>query len=403
MPVKAARLALPADLPDPIGVAVSGGGDSIALLHLLRQRGREIEAATVDHGLRPDSWAEACAVRDECGRLGIRHEILTWKHEEITGNLMEVARLARMRLLADWAIRRGLPAVALAHTADDQAETLLMGLARAAGIDGLCGMRVDWRESGLRWIRPMLMIGRQELRDWLRGRDIDWVDDPSNDDMRFQRVRMRQLLMQMAEFGLTPARLARSAAHLAEARHALDHAVADAARMVVTEQAGALRFELTAYSTLPAEIARRLLQKAVMWLCQADHPPRARSLERLFLALTGGKVAQLSGCHLESGWLAREFRAVRSEIHHNYSAGEKSIRWDGRWNVMCDPGDIIRALSPDGLRQIAGWRETGLPSHVLEVMPSIWRREKLIAAPVVGYGGDEMKCAPSFSSFLQSH
>ena len=153
-----------------IGVALSGGGDSTALLHLCLTAGFAVEAVTVDHRLRPESAAEAAAVGDWCRALGVRHEVRVWEHGAVSGNLMDAARRARMGLICDWAKARGIGVVALGHTRDDQAETVLMGLARAAGIGGLSGMRREFDQGGVRVHRPLLAAGREELREWLRGR-----------------------------------------------------------------------------------------------------------------------------------------------------------------------------------------------------------------------------------------
>src|SRR4051812_29251127 len=133
-----------------IGVAVSGGPDSLALL-LLAARARPglVEAATVDHALRPESAGEAAFVAELCGRLAVPHEILTveWEEKPETA-IQERARIARYRLLGRWAKERGLTALATAHHLDDQAETFLMRLARGAGVKGLAGMRRLVRAPG---------------------------------------------------------------------------------------------------------------------------------------------------------------------------------------------------------------------------------------------------------------
>ena len=202
MPVGEGRLVglirdgLPAD--KMIGVALSGGGDSTALLHLRLAAGFRVEAVTVDHRLRADSAAEAAAVGEWCRVLGVRHEIRVWEHGAVEGNLMDQARRARMALIAGWAEARGIGVVALGHTRDDVAETVLMGLSRAAGIAGLSGMRREFDAGRVRVHRPLLDAGREELRAWLRGQGIRWVDDPTNENDRFTRVKARKALAALA-------------------------------------------------------------------------------------------------------------------------------------------------------------------------------------------------------------
>ena len=364
---------------------MSGGGDSVALLHLLRQAGHEVLAVTVDHGLRPESAAEAQLVAGWCRDWDVSHHVLRWERDQIRGNLMDAARRARAGLIAGWAAGQGLSDVALGHTADDQAETLLMGLSRAAGIDGLCGLRAEWRQNGVTWLRPMLHLTRAELRDWLAGQGLPWVEDPTNADDRYLRARIRKALAGLAPLGLTPARLAESAAHLAAARAALDAAVAGATPGVMQEAAGALSVDAARFAALPDEIARRMVQAAVLWLSGADYPPRAADLARFIDAIAGGRAATLAGCRLKDGWLAAEPRAA-------------DLR---RWRV--EGTGTAALLGPEGLRQCPDWRAAGLPRPVLEVTPGLWQGQTLVAAPCAGFGPAAATCAPSFADHLLSH
>jgi len=379
------RLDLPAG--HSIGVALSGGGDSVALLHLLRQGGCNVCAATVDHGLRPDSGAEAARVAGWCHDWGVPHQVLVWRHggDVPKGNLMDAARRARRDLLVRWAVTQGVDTVALGHTADDQAETLLMGLSRAAGIDGLCGLRPDWQVGPVRFTRPMLRLTRAELRDWLRGQGLRWVEDPTNSNPRFLRARLRRALADLGPLGLTPARLAESAAHLAQARRALDAATAEAAPQVLHEAAGALQVDAARLATLPPELARRLVQAAVLWISGADYPPRAADLARFCAAMMQGRAATLAGCRFKAGWIAAELRSATM----------------ARWTLAA--GGAVRPLGPEGLRQCPDWRATGLPRHVLEVTPGLWDGDRLVAAPLAGHGQGPATCAPSFRDTLLSH
>src|SRR5215212_9639633 len=210
-----------------IGVAVSGGPDSLALL-LLAAAARPglVEAATVDHGLRPESRAEAEMVAAVCERIAVRHEILKveWK-KSADRNLQARAREARYQKLGDWAHKRRLTAVATAHHLDDQAETLLMRLARGAGVGGLGATRARRPlVKGVKLVRPLLGWRKAELAALVASAGVKPVDDPSNRDPRYDRVQMREWLRR-AEWA-NPERLAASAAWLNEADEALDWALA---------------------------------------------------------------------------------------------------------------------------------------------------------------------------------
>lgn len=370
------RAALPAD--QTIGVALSGGGDSTALLHLCLAAGCRIEAVTVDHRLRPESAAEAEAVGAACSALGVPHEVRVWEHGAVAGNVMDAARRARMGLIRDWAASRGIGVVALGHTRDDVAETVLMGLARSAGVAGLSGLRAEWEVEGLRFVRPLLQAGREELRAWLRGRRIGWIDDPTNENDRFSRVKARKALAALAPLGITAERLAEVAGNLARVQEALAVQVAEAGQWVV-EAAGALRLGPGLWDA-PGEVQRQVVVAALLWLTGAGYAPRASEVGRLIAALREGRDATLAGCRARKGWLMREPRAVGGPV----SVGQL---WDGRWLVEGTPGEV-RALGAEGLRQVAHWRKAGLPREVLLVSPGVWDGERLLAAPAAGLSAD---------------
>lgn len=399
----ALRAAFPGGLPaGRVGVAVSGGGDSMAALHLaVRAFGPAmVEAVTVDHALRPEAAAEAHRVAEVCAGLGVAHQTRVWARDGAAGgNLQDRARRARYGLIAGWARTRGLAAVLLAHTADDQAETLLMGLARGAGIDGLAGMRRGWQAGGVTWLRPFLDMPRQALRDFLTGQGLGWCEDPSNADDRFQRVKARRALAALAPLGLTAARLATVAAHLAEARQALDRAADEAAARLVRPLAGAFVLGRQGFAALPPETARRLLIGLLHQVAGQPYPPRAAETARLMAAIAAGRDATLAGCRLcvqgDEALILREARAVAG------LASPAGVPWDGRWQLTAPPGPAaapgqeVRALGTAGLRLCPGWRATGLPRAVLAVSPAIWSGGRLIAAPVAGKAGDwQAECRP---------
>lgn len=369
---------LAGDLP-ALGLAVSGGGDSVAMLHVAAQwaGGRRIMVATVDHGLRPDSAAEAAGVGRATRALGLPHVVLRWKRETTTGNLMAQARDARLRLLSEWARRNDLPAVALGHTADDQAETLLMRLARGAGVDGLSGM-APWRDAfGMRWLRPLLEVQRHELRDWLVDRGIDWTDDPSNDNFDFERVRTRQAV---AALGLDGAALARSAGHIAEAREALSHYAAQVARTARTDR-GSLVLDRGAYSEAPVEIRRRLLVAGCRWITGAAYPPRRAALVHALRALDAGGRVTLDGALITpTGTSLRLTREAAAALRADPVTGGL---WDRRWTLpQLGPGQHVAALGPGPLADLP-WRGLGLLRDEAAATPAIWQDGRLIDAPIL--------------------
>jgi len=187
----------PAAHQSNIALAVSGGGDSMALLHLAhrwaRGRGVSLHALTVDHGLRPDSAAEAAGVAAFCAAHGIAHRILTWSGDG-DGNLPDAARRGRYAAMADACTEAGATMLLTGHTLDDQAETVLMRLGRGSGVDGLAAMRAMTPLWGVQLFRPLLGLRREDLRDMLRGAGVAWVDDPTNEDRGYTRIRARDAL-----------------------------------------------------------------------------------------------------------------------------------------------------------------------------------------------------------------
>lgn len=278
-----------------LGIAVSGGPDSLALLVLAaRARPGRIEAATVDHGLRAEAAREAEFVARVCATLGVPHSILNigWSKVPETA-IQERARQQRYRLLGYWAEERALDALATAHHADDQAETLLMRLARGSGVRGLAAMRPRSIAPGshLRLVRPLLTWRRAELERVCALAGLAPVDDPSNRDERFERVRIRKVLRE-ADW-LDPAAVARSAANLADADTAIDWAVRNEWKRAVQERRGDIFYQP---DDIPDEIQRRIISRAVRKLAtEGDSELRGPELDRLLAEMRLGEVSTIRG------------------------------------------------------------------------------------------------------------
>lgn len=263
-------------------VALSGGPDSVALLAMLagwaRGRPLALTAATVDHGLRPQSAAEAEAAGALAARLGIAHQVLPWIGEKPVAGLQEAARAARYRILSTFGAAVGASHLATAHTLDDQAETVLMRLAAGSGLAGLAAMSAATRRGGLVHARPLLGIAKARLVATCEARGLPFVVDPSNADPRFSRSRWRALSSQLAGEGLTGERLARLAMRAERAEEALRHEAAALLRRCPVR--GEAR-DLAALADAPFEIALRALAGLLPPLGGDGHPLRLERLERL--------------------------------------------------------------------------------------------------------------------------
>lgn len=363
----------------PLGLAVSGGGDSMAMLHLAHRLGLRPDVATVDHGLRAASAEEARMVARICADLNLSHVTLPWTGWDQRGNLQEAASRARRGLLADWARSKGLASVAFAHTRDDLAETFLMRLGRGAGVDGLAAMRPRWQENGVQFLRPLLDTARDDLRAFLRSIDATWIDDPSNDMDRFDRVRVRKALKLLAPLGIEPARIADVAAHMRQARSALEASAEALIKHHVTGRAGILRISPDVFDA-PLDLQRRLLQSVITWIHPQDYGPRGLALVALRDRLQQGLGGQLAGCHfLVKFGAIFAFREVKSLQYHRADQV-----WDGVWHVANPAASWqIGPLGTEGLRQWSDWRGMGIPRAAMLSQPSLWQGETLIGTALM--------------------
>lgn len=303
LPERSARFrkdleALSGPAPTGFGVAVSGGPDSLALLLLAVEAfPDQVEAATVDHGLRPESAREAAFVANICAARAVPHATLSGPPVE--GNVQAGARALRYRSLGAWARERDLAFVLTAHHQDDQAETLLMRLQRGAGLGGLAGIRPRTEIDGLTLLRPLLGWRRAELAEIVAAAGLESVADPSNEDERYDRARLRHRLAE--HDWLDPVALARSAAALGEAEQALDWAVAQLIAERTESAPGGLTVDA---SDLPPELRRRVVVRLLALLVPAD-PPRGEAVQRLLAALEAGETATLAGVKCEGGAIWR--------------------------------------------------------------------------------------------------
>lgn len=341
-----------------LGIAVSGGGDSMALLAMARewrdgQAGRQVFSATVDHNLRPESGDEAKSVAQIAASWDIPHQILTWT-DAPNGNLQASARDARRRLLADWAGQVNIPVVCLGHTRDDVAETFLMRLARGSGVDGLSRMSQTFFANGQVFARPMLMLARDDLRDMLRTRGITWIDDPSNDDTRFDRVRVRQAMAHLAPLGITAEQLANTATRLSATRDVLEaegRALAD--RVMSLDEFGVIRIDRSALLSAHVEHQMRLLSRVFRDVSENGFAPRRAALDRVQGLIDAG-VGRETLCGMivtaTSGALIMHREPARMPGPQPYYSG---MIWDNRWQIVgaMPDGTLIAPVSESYLRE----------------------------------------------------
>ncbi len=386
-----------------LAVAVSGGGDSLALLHLLagfaKRHGKmvpKLHVLTVDHGLRDDSADEARRVAAMARFAGLSHTTLVWSGTKPKTGIQEVARQARYRLMGEFVRGQGIDALFVAHTADDQAETVLMRLARGSGVDGLSGMSLVSRKDDLVVLRPLLGVAKSRLIATLETAGTSWIEDPSNENLAFERIRWRAALPRLAELGLSTDALALSARRLQRARTALR----SMSRSMLADPNVFTGFEI-GFCRFPLDI----------WRMSAEEF-RIRTLATLLEAI-GGQVEQVSMAGVEA--LAERLSGVSprgatmAQCALSVAGGEVTVVreegrtglpeielrpgmdaiWDNRFAVSLRRGSkspvIVRALGRDGLKQVQdeGRRVPGFPAQALRTVPSFWRGGALVAVPTI--------------------
>lgn len=408
---------------DLVVIGVSGGADSLCLMHLLSDWARglgddapELLAVTIDHQLRATSGTEAAEVAARAAGLGIPHRTLTWEGDKPRSGLQAEARAARYRLLEEAARGNGRAAVAVAHTQDDQAETLIMRLKRGSGVDGLSAMpRVRPLGDGVDLVRPFLSLSRARIEATLVSRGITWMSDPSNDNPAFERVRVRAAIGRAFEdLGLSAEVVALSAQRLGRARAALQHMTQAFIASEVSFQEGAFAsLSRDAFLALPEDLRVRVLERLLWAFGDRQEPALLAQVERLGAELSGGapRRASLGGALISMGE-----QSIRIYREAGRLAGARvllrpgsEVVWDGRFQVSAGSGGAgaeafeVGALGHASPGEGAGrsvdatLADAGLalpafaerwPRRALATLPAVWAASRLIAVPHFSRAGE---------------
>ncbi len=382
-------------------VACSGGPDSLALALLARDWARAAGifcvGVTVDHGLRPEAPSEADRTARLLSENGLPTTALHYDGPVPRRDIQAAARQIRYRLIADWLATQPFSAVLLAHHQDDQAETVLLRLARGSGVDGLSAMAPVSGRDGMTLLRPLLAFPKSRLEVTARLSGLPVVIDPSNRNEAFARVRLRNLSDALAAEGMTPKRLAETAARMARVRDALDAARDRFVETEVTaDAAGFLTFAPDAFLKLPEEVGLRVLSQAVRVLGGRSYPPREAHLIALREAIA---VGTLGGGRTLAGTKIAEWRG-RVLICREGAGVDPPVAvcggavWDSRF-VLHVPGNgavgadlQLGALGREGVTEI---RRSGaecietLPGPVRTGLPALRRDGRIVSVPHVGY------------------
>lgn len=343
---------------DIISVAVSGGGDSMALAYLLKHwcdnNNKSLVALSVDHGLRSASGKEAEQVGCWMAELDVEHHTLLWQGDKPTSNIQDEARAARYKLLGNWCVENQVRDLFVAHHQDDQAETFLMRLFRGSGIDGLSAMDVRaplpfGGNDGVTLHRPLLDIPKSRLIKYLKSIDKTWIEDPSNAQDKYTRIKVRELIASASIDGLNTERMAATASRMKRVKSLLDE-------LTVEAESRFLSFDPLGYAVLDRqfchevheEIALRLLSKCLKKVGGQQYGSRLSKLENLFDNLNAqdfpGQTlsgAMLFGNDEDKIVICREASVISDKI---YITKPKQYMWDNRFvvDVGNRQGKILR-------------------------------------------------------------
>lgn len=406
----AARMAAlgPFESAPRVAIACSGGADSLAATlcadHWARAMDGHATALIVDHAMRPDSAAEAAAVAGWLGDRAIDTVILTHRGPQPAADRQAAARRARYALMTGWCRAAGVLHLVLGHHRQDQAETVLLRLARGSGVHGLAGMAPVVEMPDVRLLRPLLDLPRGRLVAFLRSQGQEFVADPSNDDPIYARTRLRRMQPALAAEGMTDTRLAGTARRMARARLALDSAAADLLATTTTiYPQGYARLTPEPLLAAPEEIGLRSLARLLACIGGADYTPRLDRIEALYGWLRAGRGdgRTLGGCRIlrrSAGILVcRETSAVAGSV-----AAVDGAQWDGRFRLRLSggmpKGARLGPLGDDGWARLCAdrpdLRRSRLPAVVRQTLPALSDLDGVARVPHLCYRQEPLPNGP---------
>lgn len=393
-----------------VAVAVSGGADSMALClataDWIRERRGHVTALTVDHRLRAESTLEALHVGEWLAARGVEHRILTRTGPTPTSGLQAAARAARYRLLEDWCREAGVLHLLLGHHLVDQAETVLLRLGRASGVEGAAGMAAVVETPAVRLLRPLLTTTPEALVRFLEDRGQPWLEDPSNRNPVHARVRLRQAWPDLILGGVSPQRVVAVSRAMGKLRLTLETAVACAmATTAFLHPAGYAVLDPEALERQPPEVARRVLARLLRSVGGESYGPRRRAVASLLERLVSGDTAAtLAGCRI-APWrggllLCREARNLPRPVPVR---GGDRLHWDGRFAIVLRDGEgaegtegrsvCLAPLGREGERLTASATKKvseasasmRIPVAVRPSLPALWDQDGVLAVPHLGF------------------
>lgn len=391
-----------------IGLAVSGGGDSIAMLNLASEwakvKKKVIKVVTVNHNLRTEAKKEAIFTREFVKKLGYSHTILEWKKLSGRGNLQAEASFARKALISNWAKLNNIKTVLIAHTLDDQVETILMRFTRGSGVDGLTGMKKILELKGIYWFRPLLTISRDDLRNFLKQKKIKWIEDPSNQDRKFLRVKARDVITQLKQLGINTDLVINTSIRMDNASKVLNDVATDAFNKYVTlKKWGDVEVNKNIFYSFREDTFLRILAGIIKGISGSMYRPRYKNLLNLTEAILNKnfKASTLSGVLVRA--INEKKIVFRREPSFPFFVSylqSKELTWDGRWQLFLSRGlrkfENIGPLGNNGYQQINNHVKKNKSIEGFLSTPTLFKRDIVISAPMLNYG-DVLSCKLKYS------
>ncbi len=392
---------------EAVAVAVSGGADSLALTLMLgdycRTNGISLTAVTVDHGLRSEAAEEARQVGEWLKILGISHVILNWQGDKPHSNIQDQARLARYRLMGEWAQENNIAKLFLAHHQGDQAETFLIRLFRGSGVDGLSAMKQQSAfphpfaiDGDITLCRPLLGVAKVRLEATLTQRGQPWIEDPSNQNDAYMRIKVRNLLLENDIEGLDTERLAQTAARMGRVQSLLHSLTEELIEKSVTfSPEGFVEILLPPLLSAHDEIALRCLASLTRRISGGQYAPRLARLEALYDRLKGSEFSgqTLGGCLVtplpqRRIMISREVASIADAIDIE---SQMKLLWDGRFFIENrKAGGVLKKLETPqwqtACQENPNLKKLKLPKVIRDSLPCIVSEGGEVILPTFIFG-----------------
>jgi len=384
-------------------IAVSGGSDSLALSTLAKlyslENDNDFIALIIDHKLRKESAEEAKKTYKSLINNKIKAKILTYQGEKFSSNIQKKARDLRYDLFEKYCEKNKIKLLILAHHQDDLIENFYIRLIRGSGIKGLTSLQNIFKfNKNFYLLRPLLNFNKQELLSVTKKSFSSWVEDPSNKNDKFLRVRIRKMQSKLQKEGFDPKRIIKTIENLNTAKDSLDFYIFKSEKKYLKfykEGYAILKFSL--FNNEAQEVIFRVIIKAIHFVSGEYYPPRSDSLKILMknLSKKSFKSSTLGGCLIEKNKnIISFFREDRNIAFENLNKIKQKANWDDRFLVYKNFNNkqqfVVKKLGNDGIEYLKKNKfndyENKIPENAKKTLPSFWNNKgELLFVPFVNF------------------